>query len=82
MSLHKSVLRRYFQTSCTQFGRENYDQFSMYFELMQVIPGGKELVLQFCEVKCPCPLGPRAFDALDALVPLCLGAGLTLLVLL
>lgn len=43
--IHRLVLNNFKFVDPTSYDRENYDQHGMYFELMRVIPGGNEVVM-------------------------------------
>lgn len=57
--MHIINLWKYRNIDLTACSRENYDQFAIYFELMDIIPGGKELVkLILGDSVAPCYSGP------------------------
>ena len=55
--IHRAVQRAYMQKDRTQFVRENYDQFAIYFELMYVLQRGRALAKEVYG-EMPQPSGP------------------------
>ena len=45
-SFHRTILSAYARIPATDYCKENYDQFAMYFELMRVVEGGNDLVME------------------------------------
>ena len=44
-TIHRLVLNTFKDIDPLAYNKENYDQYGMFFELMRVIPGGDELVM-------------------------------------
>ena len=44
-TIHRLVLTTFKDIDPLAYNKENYDQYGMFFELMRVIPGGNELVM-------------------------------------
>ena len=44
-TIHRLVLNTFKDIDPLAYNKENYDQYGMFFELMRVIPGGAELVM-------------------------------------
>lgn len=44
-TIHRLVLNTFKDIDPLAYNKENYDQYGMFFELMRVIPGGNELVM-------------------------------------
>lgn len=66
-NVHRKALERFMEVNLLQLERENFDQFSGYFELMRVIPGGEEFVVSmlgyFPRISGPCALIPSGLHA-------------------
>jgi hypothetical protein len=45
-TIHRLVLNTFKDIDPLAYNKENYDQYGMFFELMRVIPGGDELVME------------------------------------
>lgn len=45
-AIHRLMLNNFSEIDPADYNKENYDQYGMYFEMMRVIPGGNELVME------------------------------------
>ena len=43
--IHKLVLQNFKDINPEDYNKENYDQYGMFYEMMRVIPGGNDLVM-------------------------------------
>lgn len=58
-NIHEILLECFKNSVKTSFEKENFDQFAIYFELMRVVPKGRELVQKIIG-EHPSPSGPSA----------------------
>ena len=45
-AIHRMMLENFATIDPAAYNKENFDQYGMYFEMMRVIPGGNELVME------------------------------------